>query len=56
MKFFSRLVAVVITLSSFALQVEAQTSSGTISGHIVDQSNGIVLNPRYLQLALRVNF
>jgi hypothetical protein len=44
MKFFLRLVAVVITLNSFALQVEAQTSSGTISGHIVDQSNGIVAN------------
>src|SRR5260370_13977321 len=44
MKSFLRLVAVVITLSSYALQMEAQTSSGTISGHIVDQSNGIVVN------------
>src|ERR1700730_16828608 len=44
MNFFLRLVAVVVTLSSFALQLEAQTSSGTINGHIVDQSNGIVVN------------
>jgi hypothetical protein len=44
MNFPLRLVAVVVTLSSFGLQLEAQTSSGTISGHIVDQSNGIVVN------------
>jgi Carboxypeptidase regulatory-like domain/TonB-dependent Receptor Plug Domain len=44
MKSFLRLVAVVITMSFFALQVKAQTSSGTISGHLVDQSNGIVVN------------
>jgi hypothetical protein len=31
-------------LGYFALQGRAQTSSGTISGHIVDQSNAIVVN------------
>jgi Carboxypeptidase regulatory-like domain len=44
MNFFLRLVAVVVVLSSSVVPVEAQTSSGTISGHIVDQSNGIVVN------------
>lgn len=39
-----RLVAVVTMLGCFALQGRAQTSSGTISGHIVDQSNSIVVN------------
>jgi hypothetical protein len=44
MKSLLRLVAVVSMLGWFALQGRAQTSSGTISGHIVDQSNGIVVN------------
>ncbi len=44
MKFPLRSVAVVIVLSCFALPGRAQTSSATISGHIVDQSKGIVAN------------
>ena len=44
MKYLLRLVAVVIMLSCFALQGRAQTSSGTISGHLVDQSGGVVTN------------
>src|ERR1700733_7224044 len=37
-----RLVAVVTILSCFALPGRAQTSSATISGHVVDQSQGVV--------------
>jgi hypothetical protein len=44
MKSFLRLFALATLLGCFALQGRAQTSSGTISGHIVDQSNGIVVN------------
>jgi len=44
MNFFLRLVAVVTVLSYFALPCHAQTSSGTISGHVVDQSGGVVVN------------
>jgi hypothetical protein len=44
MKSLLRLVAVVSMFGCFPLQGRAQTSSGTISGHIVDQSNGIVVN------------
>jgi len=44
MKSLLRLVAVVLMLSCFALQGQAQTSSGTISGHLVDQSGGAVTN------------
>lgn len=42
MKHVLRLVAVVVLFSCFSLQVRAQSSSATISGHVVDQSNGIV--------------
>ena len=41
MKIIARLIAVVITLS-FISHARAQTSSATISGHIVDQSRGAV--------------
>src|SRR5216683_5536218 len=44
MKSLLRLVAVVTTLSCFVLQGRAQTSSGTISGHVIDQSGGVVAN------------
>jgi hypothetical protein len=44
MKSLLRRVAVVSMLGCFTLQGRAQTSSGTISGHIVDQSNGIVVD------------
>jgi hypothetical protein len=42
MRSLLRLVAVVIMLGCFALPGRAQTSSGTISGHLVDQSGGAV--------------
>ena len=42
MKSLLRLVAVVMMLSCFALPGRTQTSSATISGHLVDQSGGIV--------------
>src|SRR5271154_5740314 len=44
MKYLLRLVAVVIMLSCFALPGRGQTSSGTISGHLIDQSGGAVTN------------
>ncbi len=44
MKSLLRTVAVVALLSGFAMQCHAQTSSATISGHIVDQSKGAVVN------------
>ena len=43
-KLFSRLIAVVVTVSCLAVQGKAQTSSGTISGHVVDQTGGVVVN------------
>ncbi len=42
MKSLLRLVAVVTTLSCFVLQGRAP--SGTISGHVIDQSGGVVAN------------
>ena len=51
MKPLLRLVAVVSMLGCFTLQGRAQTSSGTISGHIVDQSNGIVVNAPGMSLS-----
>src|SRR5207245_771775 len=44
MNVLTRLVAIVTILSCFALQGRAQTSSATISGHLVDQTKGIVTN------------
>jgi len=44
MKYLLRSVAVVITLSCFALQGRAQTSSAAIRGHVIDQTNGVVAN------------
>jgi hypothetical protein len=44
MNFFSRLVVVVVILSCLAFQGYAQTSSGTISGRVVDQTGGIVVD------------
>ena len=44
MKIIVRLIAVVITLSFFSSHMCAQTSSATISGHVVDQSRGVVTN------------
>ena len=46
MKSLLRLVAVVMMLSCFALPGRTQTSSATISGHLVDQSQGIVTNAK----------
>jgi len=44
MKSLLRLIAVITILSCFFPQGGAQTSSGTISGHVVDQSGGAVAN------------
>ena len=44
MKFLLRLVAVVTILICFASHSRAQTSSGTISGHVVDQTGAVVVN------------
>src|SRR5258708_40299487 len=44
MKFITRLVAVVAMLACFAFQARTQTSSATISGHLMDQSKGVVAN------------
>jgi hypothetical protein len=44
MKSILRLVAVVVMLGCFASPARTQTSSATISGHIVDQSGGVVSN------------
>jgi hypothetical protein len=44
MKSLLRAVAIVTMLGSFALHGSAQTSSATIRGHVVDQSNGVVPN------------
>ncbi|HEY4381869.1 MAG TPA: carboxypeptidase regulatory-like domain-containing protein [Acidobacteriaceae bacterium] len=44
MKSFLRVVVAAITLSCMANHVAAQTSSATISGHIVDQTKGAVAN------------
>ena len=43
-KLFLRLATAIMMFLCFALLGRAQTSSATISGHIVDQSNGIVPN------------
>ena len=43
-KLFLRLATVITMFTCFALLGRAQTSSATISGHVVDQSNGIVPN------------
>ena len=42
MKSILRLVAVAVMFGCLVLQARAQTSSATISGHVVDQSKGIV--------------
>jgi hypothetical protein len=44
MNLLLRLVAVAALSVCFALQSRAQTSGGTISGHIIDQSQAIVAN------------
>jgi Carboxypeptidase regulatory-like domain len=44
MRIMLRLVAIVIMLGLCAVPVVAQTSSATISGHVVDQSKGLVPN------------
>ncbi|HEY6376026.1 MAG TPA: TonB-dependent receptor [Edaphobacter sp.] len=44
MKLLLRLIAVVVTVSCLVVLGGAQTSSGTLSGHVVDQSGGIVVN------------
>lgn len=44
MKFMMRLVAIPFLLSALALNGGAQTSSAAISGHVVDQSKGVVAN------------
>jgi hypothetical protein len=44
MKLILKAIAIITLLSSFALQSSAQTSSATISGHVVDQSGGVVPN------------
>ncbi len=44
MKSISRLVAVIALLGCFVVPARTQTSSATISGHVVDQSGGVVPN------------
>ena len=44
MKNLVRIIAAAIMIVCIAIQGRAQTSSATISGHIVDQSGGIVVN------------
>lgn len=44
MKNFVRIIAVAIMIVCITIQGRTQTSSATISGHIVDQSGGIVVN------------
>ncbi len=44
MKIIMRLVAVVFAVALSAFPVAAQTSSATLSGHVVDQSRGAVPN------------
>src|SRR6202046_4504035 len=50
-----RLVAVVTILSCFALPGRAQTSSATISGHVVDQSQGVVAKAKVTLINQRTN-
>ena len=50
-----RLVAVVTMLSCFGLSGRAQTSSATISGHVVDQSQGIVTRAKVTLINQRTN-
>ncbi|MDP9050535.1 MAG: carboxypeptidase-like regulatory domain-containing protein, partial [Acidobacteriota bacterium] len=44
MKSILRLVAVIFMVGCFAVHARAQTSSATISGHVVDQTGGVVPN------------
>jgi hypothetical protein len=55
MKTISRLVSVVLVLSFSGLHALAQTSSATISGHVVDQSRGIVTSAEVTLLNQETN-
>ena len=44
MKIMMRLVAVAFLLGAFVFQASAQTSSASISGHVIDQSKGVIPN------------
>lgn len=55
MKSLLRLVAVVTMLSCFALPGRAQTSSATISGHVVDQSQGVVAKAKVTLINQQTN-
>src|SRR5580704_14807525 len=44
MKIVMRLVAVAFLLVAFVVQASAQTSSASISGHVVDQSKSAIPN------------
>ncbi len=41
MKRFVRLIAVLVAVTCFTMEGRSQTSSGTISGHVVDQTNAV---------------
>jgi hypothetical protein len=55
MKIIVRLIALLITLSIFSSHAPAQTSSATISGHVVDQSRGAVSNAEVTLLNQKTN-
>jgi hypothetical protein len=46
MKFIVRLAAVVAIIGCFAINARTQTSSATINGHVVNQSNGVEMSLR----------
>src|SRR5882757_2828955 len=44
MRFSCRFILPVVALVGFVIPGQAQTSSGTISGHVVDQTDAVVSN------------
>ena len=44
MRIMMRLVAITFLLGAFALQAGAQTTSASITGHVIDQSKAVVVN------------
>ena len=55
MKSFLRIASVLAVLSGLSLHAAAQTSSATISGHVVDQSGGVVPNASVTLLNQQTN-